>query len=200
MNYCGRAASSEFRRYPRHVDRKLGACCQGSREAGAAGTLPVAPCYPRGSRKLREFGVTSSRRRVPLNTDEHINRRIRCETAASIRYFVANPDQIDLRLRELDEEWDIERAIEANASTLAFAGVVLGATGDRRWLLLPALVTGFLLQHAVQGWCPPVPILRRLGFRTAHEIEEERTALKALRGDFKELNGDAEKALRAAAA
>jgi hypothetical protein len=37
---------------------------------------------------------------------------------------------------------------------------------------------------AVEGWCPPVPILRRLGFRTSYEIEEERQALKALRGDF----------------
>jgi len=120
--------------------------------------------------------------------------------AASIRHFAANPAQIRQRLRELDEEWDIERAIEANASSLALAGVALGATGDRRWLLLPALVTGFLLQHAVQGWCPPVPVLRRLGFRTAYEIEEERTALKALRGDFKEMDGDAEKAIKAAAA
>jgi hypothetical protein len=51
------------------------------------------------------------------------------------------------------------------------------------------MVTGFLLQHAIQGWCPPVPILRRLGFRTADEINRERYALKALRGDFK----DAEK-------
>jgi hypothetical protein len=29
-----------------------------------------------------------------------------------------------------------------------------------------------------------VPILRRLGYRTQTEIERERTALKALRGDF----------------
>ncbi|WP_111420331.1 efflux transporter outer membrane subunit, partial [Rhodoplanes roseus] len=27
----------------------------------------------------------------------------------------------------------------------------------------------FLFQHAIQGWCPPVPILRRLGFRTELE-------------------------------
>jgi hypothetical protein len=164
------------------------------------GTLLVRACYPAGEVTLRSSIVTSSRKRVPLNTDEQINRRIRHEMAASIRYFAANPNRIHQRLRELDGEWDVERAIEANASTLAFAGVVLGATSDRRWLLLPALVTGFLLQHAVQGWCPPVPILRRLGFRTANEIEEERTALKALRGDFKESDGNAEKAINAAAA
>jgi hypothetical protein len=40
------------------------------------------------------------------------------------------------------------------------------------------------LQHAVQGWCPPIPVLRRFGFRTADEINRERYALKALRGDF----------------
>ena len=67
---------------------------------------------------------------------------------------------------------------------MAFAGVALGWSGDRRWLLLPALVTGFLFQHAIQGWCPPVPVLRRLGFRTADEINQERFALKAIRGDF----------------
>jgi len=31
---------------------------------------------------------------------------------------------------------------------------------------------------------PPVPLLRRLGVRTASEIEAERYALKAVRGDF----------------
>ncbi len=30
----------------------------------------------------------------------------------------------------------------------------------------------------------PVPVLRRLGFRTTYEIDRERYALKALRGDF----------------
>ncbi len=49
---------------------------------------------------------------------------------------------------------------------------------------MPLLVSGFLFQHAIEGWCPPVPILRRLGFRTSYEIDEERQALKALRGDF----------------
>ena len=71
-----------------------------------------------------------------------------------------------------------------NASALAFTGIADGIFGDRRWLLLPALVTGFLFQHAVQGWCPPVPILRKLGFRTVYEIEKERHALKALLGDY----------------
>jgi hypothetical protein len=58
--------------------------------------------------------------------------------------------------------------------------------GPRRQALAYPSRTGtaFLFQHAVQGWCPPVPILRRLGYRTAREIDDERAALKALRGDF----------------
>jgi len=51
-------------------------------------------------------------------------------------------------------------------------------------LILPAVVMIFLFQHAVQGWCPPLPLFRRMGKRTRHEIEEERHALKALRGDY----------------
>ncbi|MDJ0387235.1 hypothetical protein QMO56_03835 [Roseomonas sp. E05] len=122
--------------------------------------------------------------RVSLHTTTAVNRRIRHETEARIAYFARHPAEIPARLAELDHEWDIERSLEANASSLAFTGIILGATLDRRWLMLPALVTAFLFQHAVQGWCPPVPVLRRIGFRTASEIEQERHALKALRGDF----------------
>ena len=122
--------------------------------------------------------------RVSASTAEHINRRIAAETETRLHWYAQNPEWIADRLDALDREWDIERSLEANAAMLAFAGTVAGATLDRRWLVLPALVTAFLFQHATQGWCPPLPVLRRLGFRTAREIEEERTALKALRGDF----------------
>ncbi|TLG77961.1 DUF2892 domain-containing protein [Methylocystis sp. B8] len=122
--------------------------------------------------------------RVPQNRDEDINRAIRKEAQARLAHFAKHPEKIDDRLDELDREWDIERALEANASSVALVGLTLGLTADRRWLALPVLVSGFLLQHAIQGWCPPLPLLRRLGFRTAEEIGQERNALKALRGDF----------------
>lgn len=63
---------------------------------------------------------------------------------------------------------------------------------DRKFFALPALVAGFLLQHALQGWRPPAPLFRRLGIRTAGEIAEERDALKALRGDFDRLPAPSE--------
>lgn len=144
--------------------------------------------------------MAKTRNRVPVHSPPQANERIRREMSASIQYFTRHKDEIPARLKELDQEWDIERAIEANASVLALAGVALAAGHDRRWLALPGVVAGFLLQHAIQGWCPPVPVLRRLGFRTSYEIEEERRALKALRGDFEGAGDNPEKALSAAAA
>lgn len=94
------------------------------------------------------------------------------------------PEAISNRLRRLDEESDIERVLEVNASVVAMLGLGLGILRGRRWLILPLLVLSFLLQHAIQGWCPPLPLLRRMGFRTRAEIDAERTALKYLRGDF----------------
>ena len=125
--------------------------------------------------------MVSTRDRVPAHSAPEINRQIREEIEANREYYGRNPSRIRQRLLELDKEWDIERAIEANAGAIGFTGLLL-SFADRRWIILPMLVTGFLFQHAVQGWCPPVPILRRLGFRTSYEIEEERRALLALNG------------------
>jgi hypothetical protein len=137
---------------------------------------------------MRPFPTTTGR--VARNTRAEINRRIAARTEANIRYHARRPERIGRRLRELDAEWDIERMLEANAATIAFTGTALGLFAARRWLAVPLLVTGFLFQHATQGWCPPLSLLRRLGVRTAREIAIERFALKALRGDFAELFAD----------
>jgi hypothetical protein len=64
----------------------------------------------------------------------------------------------------------------------------LGLTKSRKFFVIPIVVQAFFLQHALQGWCPPLIPLRRLGIRTADEINKERYALKALRGDFENVN------------
>jgi hypothetical protein len=134
--------------------------------------------------------IPATSHRVPLSTSDEINQQIRSEMEERVaRYRHASREEIDRRLQELDQEWDTERLLEANASTLAFTGCVLAATTDRRWIFLPMVVTAFLFQHSVQGWCPPLPIIRRLGYRTMREIDEERFALKALRGDFARVAG-----------
>jgi hypothetical protein len=132
----------------------------------------------------REDRMATTFDRVPAHTSDEVNRKIEAQIAENVRQCGTEPLQISARLSELAKEWDIERAIEANASALAFVGVMLGYFAHPYWLILPALVMGFLFQHAIQGWCPPIPVLRRLGFRTAHEIEIERNALKAIRGDY----------------
>ncbi len=130
----------------------------------------------------------SSRERVPQHTSAEINQRIEDQTRERIDYFASNTDRIDQRLRELDEEWDVERTLEANSAIISLFGLAMGFTVNRRWFVLPLAVQSFFLQHAMQGWCPPLPILRRYGFRTSEEIERERTALKAIRGDFQAIS------------
>jgi hypothetical protein len=121
---------------------------------------------------------------VQQNTDDAVNQAIRRQIEANVAYYSARLDSIAARLDELEREWDIERALEANAAVVSLVGVAAAAR-DRRWLLLPLVVASFLLQHALQGWCPPLPVLRRLGFRTASEIESERIGLRRARGDFR---------------
>lgn len=127
--------------------------------------------------------IPGTEERVPRNTAPRVNERIEERMHARLEAIGQDPEQIDRRLAALDREWDIERTLEANAASAVLLGVGLGAFVSRRFFLLPAVVGGFLLQHAVQGWCPPVPVLRRLGFRTASEIERERDLLRARRGE-----------------
>jgi hypothetical protein len=138
--------------------------------------------------------------RVRANTSPEINSEIDLEADARVReYAQKSRAEITRRIEELDREWDMERLLETNASALAFTGLALGVTHSKKWLIVPGVVLSFLFQHAIQGWCPPVPVFRRLGVRTRKEIDREKYALKVLRGDFDQLGSapSAEKALRA---
>ncbi len=113
------------------------------------------------------------------------NQRIDAQTRHDLeRHAAQGPNAISRRLATLDREWDIERYLQMNAGLVSLSGVLLGAFVNRRFLVLPAVVFGFFLQHAVQGWCPPLLVWRRVGVRTRREINRETYALKALRGDF----------------
>lgn len=125
--------------------------------------------------------VTPSVARVPLHTASEINQSIREAMQHRVEYYRAHPDEIGRRIQELNEEWDVERALATGSSMLSLAGLALGLGRGRRWLALALGVQSFYLQHTIQGWCPPLPLLRRLGFRTPMEIELERAALKDVR-------------------
>lgn len=115
-------------------------------------------------------------------------KKIDAQTEQSIRFYATHShDEITRRIDELDREWDIERKLVTNASIVGLTTAFLGLAVSRKWLLLTCTAMGFLFEHALKGWCPPVSIFRRLGVRTRGEIDREKFALKALRGDFKDV-------------
>lgn len=125
----------------------------------------------------------------PVHETAELDAKTRLDLEAHIAHYARRLDQIEMRLDELDREWDVDRTLEAHVGILSLAGVTLGLFA-RRWSLLSAVALGFLVQQAFRGSGAPVKLLRRMGVRTAHEIDQERYALKALRGDFREIGPD----------
>ena len=127
--------------------------------------------------------------RVRAHTAPSVTQRIDRMSDADVDAAVnAGRDAILRRLTKLDYEWDIDRALFVN---FAIAGGVSLGTGLLRYTRTPLLARrrkgflyffgaqlGFLLLHGIVGWCPPVRVLRRLGFRTQREIEAERRDLR----------------------
>jgi hypothetical protein len=143
--------------------------------------------------------LSSTVGRVPRHTQSSVNDRIQARTLHDVsRYVGADPVFIDERIRELELEWNLERALQANAAMVGLLGLGLGFTVSRRFLVLPVVMSAFLLQQALRGWCPPVPLIRRLGIRSSVEIHEEIIALRILRGDFLERVNYPERALSSA--
>ena len=146
---------------------------RGSDRNGQAGNRVGSP----GGRETWKLQPTG----CPPIPRKKVNQRVRRQTGSNLRYYADHLDEIDDRLAELEREWDIERTLEANAASISVVAVLLGLmTAKRKWFILPGIVGAFLLQHALQGWCPPLPFFRRLGIRTQTETERERHALKAL--------------------
>ena len=128
--------------------------------------------------------------RVREHTPELVNARIDRLTQCSAQATAdGGRDAVLRRLAELDHEWDIDRALMVNFAVLGGTAFALGLFrrertfpfGSQRngFLYLFGAQLGFLFWHGAVGWCPPVSIFRRLGFRTQREIEAERHLLKA---------------------
>ena len=139
--------------------------------------------------------------RVRRNTATHVKEKLDSQTHANVQYHSnQGPEDISKRIDALEKEWSIDRALMTGAGVNVLIGLLLGRTVNRAWYIFPAVVGGFLIQHTLQGWCPPLPVFRRLGFRTSKEIAREKYALKAIRGDFQDIQAgesDIEKAARA---
>ena len=124
--------------------------------------------------------------RVRANTWLPVNDRLDLEAQRRMRDAAASGSSADLtrRITQLDHEWDFDRTVETEASMMGLLGLVLGVTVDRRFLVMPAVVSIMLVLHATHGWYPLLPLFRRVGVRTRDEIDRERYGLKAMRGDF----------------
>ena len=109
------------------------------------------------------------------------------EIQDKLNHYYHDQQEITLRLAELDEEWDIERVLQLEGTALTIAGLILGLTVNKKWFALPLATSLILLNAIAKNWVTPMPILRKLGFRTRVEIDKEKYALKAIRGDFKYL-------------
>lgn len=115
--------------------------------------------------------------RVRALTPQEFNQKIDLKTRRKISEAKAHgPRAIHARLRELDREWDVDRALLANFSVLIFAQLLL-ARKNRKWLLGPIVQIPFLFMQSTLGWSPPSLWFRPLGVRTAKEIQAEREAL-----------------------
>jgi hypothetical protein len=129
--------------------------------------------------------------REPDRVRRHSSERVNAKVDAGLRESARRsftPEGLRAQLAVLDREWDLDRALMASFALLGGLTFALGLRSIRArrkangWLVLFGTQLGFLLFHAVHGWCPPVPVLRRLGFRTAREIEAERHAIAARLG------------------
>jgi len=99
----------------------------------------------------------------------------------------AGPGAIDERMAKLDREWTIGRAIKVTAALCMLIGVALALFVNIWWLLLPIGFSVLLLQYTVSRDSVLTALFHKLGLRSSTNIQHERTALKALRGDFRHL-------------
>jgi hypothetical protein len=131
--------------------------------------------------------ISQSANRIENQTCPEVIEKIRRQTEMRVAFYAEHPEEIDDRLAALDSEWDVERALETMAASVSLLGLTLAITRAKKFIVVPIVVQGFLLNFALRGWAPPIIVLRGFGFRTRGEIDTERYALKALRGDFQDL-------------
>jgi hypothetical protein len=129
--------------------------------------------------------------RVRRYTSPEMLQKIDEEIERNVSFYASQPDEVIAeRIHDLQQEWSINRYIQAKVAGMGLLGGLLGFAFSKKWALLTIGGFGFLLFHGLRGWDPRIPALRRLGLRTRSEIDREIYALKAARGDFKNLQGE----------
>nr|WP_233278266.1 hypothetical protein [Myxococcus stipitatus] len=136
------------------------------------------------------------------HTPVMVNRRIDQHVEACVRHMATRADRPEMSryLQRLEREWDLNRAVMVATAALGALGLLLGKKDGGRWRVLSGVAAAALLQHGVFGFGPLSGPLRALGVRTRREIDLEKFAIKALRGDFERIPNDGGPMARANAA
>jgi hypothetical protein len=122
--------------------------------------------------------------KVERNTAPELNEKFESQLKDYVtKYIGADRHTIDMRLQELEKEWNVERMIEVEAPSMIGLGIGLGLIHDRKWFALSAMAASMVILHNLQGWYPMLPLFRRMGLRSQSEIDREYMALRVLRGD-----------------
>lgn len=87
--------------------------------------------------------------RVESQTRANVNAQMQQSAIDHVRQLMNKSNQdINVRMHELDREWDMERLLEFNASSLCIIGILLSMFYSKYWLILSLGVVAFLWQHA----------------------------------------------------
>ena len=99
----------------------------------------------------------------------------------------AGPAAINDRLAQLDREWSAGRATKVTLAFVVLVGMAMTLAFGTWWAILPVAGGLFLFQYAFTRTSWMGNMFREVGFRSGAQIEEEKFALKTLRGDFRHL-------------
>jgi esterase/lipase len=91
----------------------------------------------------------------------------------------------------------MEKTLRLNLSLLVLGAILVSSYKKKKWSVLSIVTATFLAQHLLSKSCPSFSFFKRFGLQTRQEIEHEKYALKALRGDFKNIQNNVDKAWNA---
>jgi len=106
----------------------------------------------------------------------------------SVRFYGSLGSQsLSDRLKALEDEPELEAVATLGLAGAGVLALIFGLLGSRLWRLFAWLVLPIIFAHARGRLEAPGRFLKTLGLRSRKEIEEEKYALKALRGDFRDM-------------
>jgi hypothetical protein len=126
---------------------------------------------------------------VRTHAPDGVNKRIDERVERCVRHMAEQDrPEITRYLEKLEREWDLNRAVMVVGSMVSLLGLWLARRDGGGWRVLGGVAAGLMLQHGLTGFGPLAELVRAVGgIRTRKEIDLEKFALKALRGDFERI-------------